>query len=101
MNELEKLPPTLEIEKIQRISKRLKFKSMTSAILLRLTRSCQLVAVAPTMIEEVNIRALSALDTKLGFIKVLGATTKHIRTRADALLVHRAAEVATAAPTRR
>ena len=56
------------------------------------------------MIEEVNIRAQSALDIKLAahtFIKGPGATTKDIQTRADALLVHRAAEVATIAPTRR
>ena len=56
------------------------------------------------MTEEVNIRALSALDTKPvapTFIKVPGATTKDMPIRVDAHLIHRATEAITATPTRR
>jgi mRNA-degrading endonuclease YafQ of YafQ-DinJ toxin-antitoxin module len=56
------------------------------------------------MTEQVDIRALSALDTKLAAptsMKDLGATMKDIQIRPDALLVYRVAKAVIAASTRR
>ena len=69
-----------------------------------LTPPCRLIATTPATMEEANIMAPTPLDLRLEAPTSMedpGATMKHNRTKADALLVRRVAEVATAVPTRR